>query len=149
MQPFLRRLVLIAALLILVIVIGTIGYRLVEGWPIFDSFYMTLNTLTTVGFGEVHPLTFRGRVFTSFLMLVGVTTVLVSLAILGDTLVRLEMIDYFGNRRRNRMLKNISDHYIVCGGGRVGRSVVRELLRSGSTIGLIDNGSDRAKWGGE
>src|SRR5262245_52022936 len=98
---------------------------------------MALITLTTVGYGEVHPLSFHGRVFTSLLMMIGVVTVFVSIAILGDTLLRLEMIDYFGRRRRDRMVKEVSGHYIVCGAGRVGRSVVNELLRSHATIVLI------------
>jgi voltage-gated potassium channel len=118
----------------------------VEGWPVFDSFYMTLMTLTTVGYGEVHPLSDRGRLFASFLMLVGVTTVFVSIAIIGDTLLRLEMTDYFGRKRRDRMLRDISGHYIVCGAGRVGRSVIQELLRSEATIVLIDNRVERARW---
>jgi voltage-gated potassium channel len=147
MHSFLRRLLIIAGLLTAAITIGTMGFYLVEGWPLFDSFYMALITLTTVGYGEVHPLTFRGRVFASFLMLIGVMAVFVSIAIIGDTLLRLEMMDYFGHRRRNRMLKDISNHYIVCGAGRVGRSVVRELLRSGATVVLIDDNTERAKWG--
>jgi voltage-gated potassium channel len=149
MHSFLRRLLMIAGILTAAIAIGTFGFYLVEGWSLFDSFYMALITITTVGYGEVHPLTFRGRVFASFLMLIGVTAVFVSIAILGDTLLRLEMMDYFGARRRNRMLKNISNHYIVCGAGRVGRGVVRELLRSRATVVLIDDNSDRASWGNE
>lgn len=149
MHAFLRRLWVIAGLLTAAITIGTLGFRFVEGWPLFDSFYMTLMTLTTVGYGEVHPLSFHGRVFASFLMLIGVMTVFVSIAILGDTLLRLEMMDYFGRRRRVRMLRDIKDHYIVCGAGRVGRSVVRELLRSGATVVLIDDNADRGKWGME
>src|SRR5204862_4320433 len=117
-----------------------------EGWTLFDSLYMSLITLTTVGYGEVHPLSFKGRVFASFLMLVGVTTVFVSIAVIGETLLRLEMTDYFGRRRRDRMLKNITGHYIVCGAGRVDRSVIQELLRGGSTVVLIDNKVDRARW---
>src|SRR3989454_5074527 len=118
----------------------------VEGWTLFDSLYMSLITLTTVGYGEVHPLSFQGRVFASFLMLVGVTTVFVSIAILGETLLRLEMTDYFGRKRRDRMLRDIKGHYIVCGAGRVGRSVIQELLRSGCTVVLIDNTVERARW---
>src|SRR5262245_12777061 len=107
---------------------------------------MTLMTLTTVGYGEVHPLSSRGRLFASFLMLVGVTTVFVSIAVIGDTLLRLEMTDYFGRKRRDRMLRDILGHYIVCGAGRVGRSVIQELLRSGATVVLIDNQVDAARW---
>src|SRR5437773_10791940 len=107
---------------------------------------MSLMTLTTVGYGEVHPLSFKGRVFASFLMLVGVTAVFVSIAVIGETLLRLEMTDYFGRKRRDRMLKNTSGHYIVCGAGRVGRSVINELLRSRASVVLIDNRVERAGW---
>ena len=147
MPQLLKRLIFIAALLAIAILIGTLGFSYIEGWPLFDSFYMTLMTLTTVGFGEVHPLSHAGRVFASFLMLAGVTTVFVSIAVLGETLLRLEMTDYFGRKRRDRMLKDISGHYIVCGAGRVGRSVIQELLRSEATVVLIDNALERARWG--
>ncbi len=146
MQPSLKRFLLIAASLSATLLIGTVGFMWVEGWTLFDSLYMSLITLTTVGYGEVHPLSFQGRVFASFLMLVGVTTVFVSIAVMGETLLRLEMTDYFGRKRRDRMLKNISGHYIVCGAGRVGRSVINELLRSRASVVLIDNRIDRAGW---
>ena len=142
-----RRLLTIGGVLLSDMVIGTLGFRVIEGWPLFDAFYMTLMTLTTVGYGEVHPLSFPGRVFASFLMLVGVASVLVSFAILGDTLLRLELADYFGRRRRTRMLQQIAGHYIVCGAGRVGRSVVLELLRGGAQVVLVDNDPARVKWG--
>jgi voltage-gated potassium channel len=141
------RFLAVAGVLVLATVIGTLGYRVVEGWSLFDAFYMALITLTTVGYGEVHPLSFAGRVFTSFLLLVGVATVFVSFAILGETLLRLELADYFGRRRRNRMLQQIDGHYIVCGAGRVGRSVVLELLRGGAQVVLIDNDPERLTWG--
>jgi voltage-gated potassium channel len=142
------RFLAVGGVLVSATLIGMLGFRLVEGWPLFDAFYMALITLTTVGYGEVHPLSFHGRVFASFLMLVGVATVFVSFAILGDTLLRLELADYFGRRRRTRMLQHIAGHYIVCGAGRVGRSVVLELLRGGARVVLIDNDPERAKWGG-
>src|SRR5215475_9583725 len=124
-----KRLFLIACLFAAVIIIGTLGFELTEGWSLFDSFFMALATLTTIG-GEVHPLNFRGCIFDAFLMLIGVTTVFVSIALLGETILCLEMVDYFGLRLRDRMLKNIEGHYIVCGVGRVGCSVIQELLRS-------------------
>src|SRR5688572_8877812 len=141
------RFLAVGAVLAGAILIGTIGFRLVEGWPLFDAFYMALITLTTVGYSEVHPLSVQGRVFASFLMLVGVATVFVSFAVVGETLLRLELADYFGRRRRSRMLQHIAGHYIVCGAGRVGRSVVLELRRGGVQVVLIDNDPDRAKWG--
>ena len=141
------RLLIVAAVLVSAILLGTLGFVLVEGWALFDAFYMALMTLTTVGYGEVHPLSFQGRLFASFLMLVGVASVFVSFAILGDTLLRLELTDYFDQRRRTRMLQHIAGHYIVCGAGRVGRSVVLELQRAGTKVVLIDNDPERLKWG--
>ena len=108
------------SLMTVVLAAGTLGFQAVEGWSLFDSFYMTLVTLTTVGYEEIHPLTFRGRVFASFLMLAGVTTILASITILGDMMLKLELGDAFGRRRRRIMLKKLSDHYIVCGAGRGG-----------------------------
>ncbi len=146
MPKLLKRILLIVALLTTWILAGTAGFFFIEGWPLFDSFYMTLMTLTTVGYGEIHPLSQSGRILASLLMLIGVTSVFVSIAILAETLLRLEMTDYFGRRRRDRMLSDISGHYIVCGAGRVGRSVIQELLRSQATVVLIDNVVERARW---
>jgi len=146
MPQFFKRLVFIAVILTAILVIGTFGFIFIEGWSLFDSFYMTAMTLTTVGYGEIHPLSYHGRIFAATLMLVGVTTVFVSIAILGETLIRLEMTDYFVGKRRDRMLRDIVGHYIVCGAGRVGRSVIQELLRSESTVVLIDNRVERARW---
>lgn len=140
------RILAVGGVLLAAALIGTVGFHVIERWPLFDSFYMALMTLTTVGYGEVHPLSFYGRLFASFLMLVGVATVFISFAILGDTLLRLELADYFGRRRRDRMLEHIAGHYIVCGAGRVGRSVVLELLQGGAEVVLIDNDPERVKW---
>src|SRR6187200_1881928 len=141
------RFLVVGGVLVSAALIGTVGFHLIEGWPLFDAFYMALMTLTTVGYGEIHPLSFHGRLFASFVMLVGVATVFISFAILGDTLLRLELADYFGRRKRNRMLQHITGHYIVCGAGRVGRSVVLELRRGGALVVLIDNDAERVKWG--
>src|ERR1043166_7476682 len=115
MHSLLKRFLFIAGLLTTTLFLGSFGFMYVEGWPFFDSFYMSLMTLTTVGYGEVHPLSFQGRLFASFLMVIGVTTMFVCIGVLGETLLRLEMADYFERKRRDRMLKNISGHYIVCG----------------------------------
>src|SRR6476620_10215081 len=122
----LRRLLWIVGLMSSPLAFGTIAFHLVEGWTLFEGFYMTLMTTTTVGYGEVHPLTTSGRVVASILMLGGVATVFISFGILGDLIIKLELADYFGRKRRQRMLEKLTDHYIVCGAGRVGRSVIRE-----------------------
>lgn len=147
MQPAVRRVLALLALISSLLVFGTLGFHFVEGWTLFEGFYMTLMTLTTVGYGEVHPLSFSGRIVAASLMLGGVAAVFVSIGVLVDFIIKLELADYFGRKRRQRMLESLSDHYIVCGAGRVGRSVVRELRRSGVPVALVDSDADRAQWG--
>jgi voltage-gated potassium channel len=108
---------------------------------------MSLTTLTTVGYSEVHPLTPRGRVFNSFFILAGVLVVFTSIGLLVELVVNLELADYFGRKRRHGMLQTLANHYIVCGAGRVGRGVVRELMRSGAPLALVDNDPAKAQWG--
>jgi voltage-gated potassium channel len=147
MRSPLRRIVWVLVLISVVLASGTLGFHLVEGWTLFESFYMTLMTLTTVGYGEVHPLSIAGRVVASALMMAGVATVFIAFGILVDVLIKLELADYFGRKRRDRMLDKLNNHYIVCGAGRVGRSVIEELQRSGASILLIDSDPNRAQWG--
>ena len=146
MDSLARGLLLIFCLLSVVLAAGTVGFHVVEGWAWFDSFYMALITLTTVGFGEVFPMSTQGRAFASLFMLSGVTAMFVSLALLGDLVIKLELADYFGRRRRQRMFGKLSDHFIVCGVGRVGRCVVEELLRSGVEVSVTENDPEQAKW---
>jgi len=141
-----KQMYLIVGLLSAVLAMGTVGYNVVEGWGWFDSFYMALTSLTTVGYQEVHPLTQAGRIFTSILLIVGVTVVFASIGIMGDLVIQLELGNHFGRRRTLRMLDNISNHYIVCGAGRVGRGVISELKQSGAKVVLVDSNPDRAAW---
>lgn len=143
--PFLR-LLWIAALLNGVLLAGTIGFRVIEGRPWFDSFYMALISLTTVGYGEIWPMSQDGRIFTSLLLIVGVTVVFASIGIMSDLVLQLELENFFGRKRTARMLKRLRNHYIVCGAGRVGRGVIDELRRGNAKVLLIDNSKERADW---
>jgi len=147
MQLALNRILWVLALVSALLVFGTLSFHWIEGWTYFEGFYMTLMTLTTVGYGEVHPLSLPGRLIASALMLGGVATVFISIGILVDVVIKLELADTFGRKRRQHMIEKLSDHYIVCGAGRVGRSVIRELRRSGAAVLLIDSSADRAQWG--
>ena len=147
MQPAWRRVLAVLILLSSLLIFGTLGFHFVEGWTLFEGFYMTLMTLTTVGYGEVHPLSFSGRLVAAGLMLGGVATVFIAIGVLVDIIIKLELADYFGRKRRQRMLETLKDHYIVCGAGRVGRSVIRELQRGGVPVVLVDNDARRAEWG--
>ena len=144
-MPF-RRILFVFGLTTALLVLGTLGFHWVEGWNFFDSFYMTLMTLTTVGYGELYPLSTAGRVVASAVMMAGVIAVFIAVGLLVDLIIKLELADYFGRKRRQRMLDKLNNHYIVCGAGRVGRSVVRELRRSGVPLLLIDSNPERAQW---
>jgi voltage-gated potassium channel len=133
-----RRLALVAGAIVALLVIGTAGFVVIEGYPIFDGFYMSLMTITTVGYMEVHPLGTAGRVFNSFLIFFGVTTLLLSIGAMTQTTIELELGGYFPKRRMKRMIENLKDHYIVCGFGRVGRGAAAELKRSGVPFIIID-----------
>ena len=142
-----RRVLFLLLLTGMLLILGMLGFHLVEGWSLFDGFYMTLMTLTTVGYGEVHPLSPAGRILASALMLGGVAMVFISFGVLVDIIIKLELADTFGRKWRKRMIDKLNGHYIVCGAGRVGRSVIGEIRRSGAPVILIDSDATRAKWG--
>lgn len=127
MEELRKRLVLSAALIALIVSFGTIGYMGIEGWNFIDSLYMTIITLTTVGFKEVNDLSLSGRIFTIVLLIVGVGTVFYTLGIGAKIIVEGELQEVYGRRRLEKKLKDLRDHYIVCGYGRMGKIVAREL----------------------
>ena len=131
-RRIIRRLLLIAALLAFIMCIGTAGFRSIEGYPLFDAFYMTLITITTVGYQEIHPLSHAGRIFNSFLILFGVSAMFCAVGAMTQTIIEFELQDRLGKRRKRRAIMHMKDHYIVCGFGRVGRNAAFELQRAGA-----------------
>ncbi len=134
-----RNLRVIGALLLLVMAVGTTGYHFIEGWPWFDGFYMVVTTLTTIGYQEVHPLSQAGRVFNVFVILSGVSLLLLGVGALSQALLEFELQSFFGRRRMEREIGRLDGHYIICGMGRVGRSVARELARRPVPFVIIEN----------
>jgi voltage-gated potassium channel len=114
-------------LLVLVISFGTAGYRILERWNFLDSLYMTIITLTTVGFKEVHDLSENGKIFTIALIVGGVGTVLYVLRTGAQLILEGELQEIYGRKRLEKRLKELKDHYIVCGYGRMGKIIAREL----------------------
>ena len=121
------RLYICLVLLVSVVSSGTAGFHFIEGWTWFDGFYMTLTTMTTIGYGEIHPLSHAGRIFNSFLIVFAVFSGGFTIATFSQALLQFEFGKAFGRRRMERELAKLSDHYIICGAGRVGRTVAREL----------------------
>ncbi len=125
--------------LVLLIALGTIGFHLLEGWTILESLYMAVLTITTVGYGEVRPLTVRGRIFDIFFMLVGVSAAAYALSSMVQTLVSSELVSTLGERRRQRGMNKLKDHFIICGAGRVGTRIIREMQRGGNLFVVIES----------
>lgn len=127
MKELRKRLVAAAVMIWLVILFGTSGYMVIEGWSFWDSFYMTVITLTTVGYREIHELSFRGQLFTVVLLIGGVGTVLYALSAGTKILLGGELQEIYGRKRVEKKLRNFKDHFIVCGYGRMGKVIAREL----------------------
>ena len=141
-----HRIYLALALLCLVSLVGTAGFHYIEGWPWFDGYYMTITTMSTVGYGEIHPLSHAGRLFNTFLILAAVMTGGFTIATFTQALLEFEIGKVFGRRRMERELAKLSGHYIICGAGRVGRTVARELRAHGESCVIIERDPQRAEW---
>jgi voltage-gated potassium channel len=129
---------LVMALLALTVA-GTVGFHFIEGWSWFDSFYMVVITLSTIGYQEVHPLSHAGRVFNTVLIIMGVAMVFLMVGALTQALLEFELVKVFGKRRMERGVANLKNHYIICGAGRVGNSVARELARKPCPFVIIES----------
>src|SRR5579871_866801 len=140
-----RRLALIALAMVLTLAGGTIGFVVIEHYPVFDAFYMTLTTVTTVGYGEIHPLSPAGRVFNSFLILFGVITILLAVGAMTQTVIELELDQFFGKRRIKNMIDKLEGHIILCGYGRVGRGAADELTHAGAKFVIVDRDEERVE----
>jgi len=145
MRYLLRRLAFVAGLIALVLITGTIGFSVIDGYPRFDAFYMTLITVSTVGYAEIHPLSQAGRVFNSFLIFFGVITMFFAIGAMTQSIIELELGEYFGKRRNRRMIEKLEKHFIVCGYGRVGRNAALELKRAGEPFVVVDREAERTE----
>jgi voltage-gated potassium channel len=121
------------------IAFGTVGFHLIEGWSLSESLYMTVQTVTTVGYGDKPPQSDRGRAFATIFMIIGVGTVAYALSSTVQTIVQSEIIATLGERRRYREMNKLQNHFIICGVGRVGRRIIRELQRAGTAFVAIES----------
>jgi len=124
--------------LISVFVIGIGGYMVIEGWNFFDSLYMVVITLATVGFGETHPLTFHGRIFTIVLIVVWVGIGFYALSSIIQPIIEGEIRKVLGRKKLEKEIRNLKDHYIVCGFGRMGSYISRELSNASVSYIIIE-----------
>jgi voltage-gated potassium channel len=133
-----KKLILVAALILAMVTVGTGGYMILEGWNFLDALYMTVTTLTTVGYREVHELSTKGIVFTIILIVAGVGTVLYALSAVAVIFLEGALQGIFGRRKLEKKIQALKNHYIVCGYGRMGRIIGRELRAEGVPFVAIE-----------
>ena len=141
--PLRRRVLLVALVPFALVSLGALGYHLIEGWSLFDALYMAVTTLTTIGYGEVHPLTAAGRAFTMVLALGGIFTIFFTTAEFLRAVISGELSSHLGRHRMEKKIAHLSNHVIVCGYGRVGQQVCQEFAAAGVPFVIIDSDAQR------
>lgn len=117
---------------------------MIEGWSISDSLYATVQTLTTVGYGDITPQSTAGRTFAVVIMLIGVGGVALGASSIVQSVVQSELLSTFGQRWQSKRMRKLNNHFIVCGSGRVGSHLVRDLLAANETFVVIESDQERA-----
>ena len=125
-------------LLAVIILYGVAGYMLIDRWNLLDSFYMVIITISTVGYGEIHPQSVAGRIFTSTLIVTGVATMLYGFGVFAETLADNAFGNYRRQRQLERSLNQLRDHFILCGYGRIGTEIVTEFEDHKIPYAVID-----------
>jgi voltage-gated potassium channel len=134
---------LAVVLFLMVTAAGTAGYMIIEGWSAWDSFYMTMISVTTVGYREVSPMSRLGQAWTIAVLLGGVSTLFYTAFIVMAELVEGTLHHRFSARRLNRMLDKLTGHFIICGFGRIGAVIADEFRRQGIPFVVVDKDSAR------
>jgi voltage-gated potassium channel len=138
-----NRLIRVAVILAVIVAGGTIGYMLIEGWSFLDALYMTITTITTVGYDEVHPLSDAGKTFSIFLIVGGVGGALYTLTTVVGYFVEGQFGSTLGRRQMKNRIARLKDHFIICGYGRVGQEVARTFTGEGMPFVVIDSSPER------
>jgi voltage-gated potassium channel len=135
--------ILFICLSIVLLAIGTLGYVVIEDWPLMDSLYMVVITLTTVGYGEIRQISSAGRMFTILLILTGVGFYLYVVGHIIQFLVEGRIREVLGRRRLEQQINRLKNHFIVCGYGRIGRVLCRYLTQKYLDVVVIEKNLDR------
>ena len=125
-----------------VILIGTVGYSLIEGWDVLDALYMTIITVATIGYGEVKPLSNTGRWFTLFIIVFGVGTMAYLIGQFTRVMVEGSLRMVLGRRKLEAQISKLREHYILCGYGRIGRMIAVEIKKMKLPVVVIENDPD-------
>ena len=121
-----------------VFLLGTLGYELIEGWNFLDAIYMTTITLATIGYGETHPLSDTGRIFTIILIVGGISVFSYGLLTITTMIAEGDLQRLLRRGRMDKEISKLKDHYIVCGSGELGEHIISELLQTKRTFVIVD-----------
>jgi len=138
-----RQAFILLGLSIILLLVGTLGYMTIEEWPFFDALYMTVITIATVGYGEVHVISTAGRVFTVVLILLGVSYFLYVAGTTIQFLVEGRIRHVLGRRKLDKQIDRLKDHYILCGYGRMGRALGRLIRQRHQAVVAIEENEGR------
>ncbi|MFH1438323.1 MAG: potassium channel family protein, partial [Pseudomonadota bacterium] len=131
--------------IVCVLAFGTVGYRLLVGWPWFRCVYMTVITLSTIGYGEMPGMTETARYFTVVVIIMGVSTVGYTISVLTQYIIQSEILSLSGRRRVLKLAAKLHNHYIICGAGRVGAQVAHEMVAAGARFIVIEKDAQVAE----
>ena len=126
-------------ILMVILLIGTAGYMQIEGWRFLDSLYMTIITITTVGFREVGDVSGAGRLFTIFIIFTGMGIIAYIVGMTAQAMVDLQVRSIIGRRKLGLKIRSIKDHFLICGFGRIGKVICHELKAHEIPMVVIDN----------
>ncbi len=132
------RIVFAVVLIVVTAAVGTIGYQLLEGWDLMDGLYMTVISMTTVGYGETRPLTTTGRIFTMLLVVASIGIAGYAISTVAGYVVEGELNRLFRGRRMQKEIAKLSEHVILCGAGRVGREIASEFYKTLTPFVIIE-----------
>ncbi len=137
-----RRLKISVVILLLLLTMGTGGYMLIEGWRLLDALYMTVITLGTIGFKEVHDLTDQGKLFTMVLIVFGVSTLGYLVSSVAQLMFEGQIQRIIGRKKVEKRIDALKDHYIICGFGRIGSMICRELAANEVPFVIVERNTD-------
>ncbi len=144
-----NRATVVLTLVLGLLAVGTVGFHLVEGWSWFQSFYGTLMTVSTIGADPEGLLSPQGRVFNVILIFLGVGVVGFAIGTLTHAVIQSELGSFFGRRRMEKEISRLTDHYIICGAGRVGRRVATEIAARNLPLVIVEQDPAKARWAQE
>ena len=133
-----KRILIIIAAIVVVFLAGTVGYMMIEGWSSSEALYMTIITISTVGFQEVRPLSDGGRVFTGILILCGIMLIAAGVNFIFSSIIEGTFVEVIRRQRMEKKVSKMKDHFIICGLGVVGEDIVQEFIHAEAKFVIVE-----------